>query len=77
MANPGHLTILMRGVDEWKRWRDEHPADRPDLSGADLSGLEHLAGVDLHGADLARAKSIRYGLGILYTVLNRALKART
>ncbi len=39
MANPEHLEILKHGVDVWNRWREEKPAIRPNLDGADLSKM--------------------------------------
>ena len=49
MANPKHLKILKQGVEQWNKWREEHPGVRPDLSG------EHLDGADLQGANLSGA----------------------
>jgi len=54
MANPEHLEILQRGVDEWNRWREEHRDVRPDLREAVLQRAK-LAGADLSGADLRNA----------------------
>src|SRR5664280_238358 len=36
MANPEHLEILKQGVDQWNKWRREHPELRLDLTAADL-----------------------------------------
>lgn len=48
MANPEHLKILKRGVEEWNEWRrNDHYVFPPSLNGADLRG------VDLRGADLS------------------------
>ena len=38
MANPEHLEILKQGVEQWNKWREEHPDVRPDLHDADLYG---------------------------------------
>jgi hypothetical protein len=38
MANPEHLEILKQGVEQWNKWREEHPEVDPDLSEADLDG---------------------------------------
>jgi uncharacterized protein YjbI with pentapeptide repeats len=38
MANDHHLGILRKSVENWNRWRSEHPDIRPDLSGVNLSG---------------------------------------
>ena len=29
MANPEHLEILKQGVEQWNKWREEHPEVRP------------------------------------------------
>ncbi len=64
MANPEHLEILKQGVEQWNKWRMEHPDVHPDLreanlekaelGGANLSGA-NLTGADLRGADLRKA----------------------
>jgi hypothetical protein len=36
MANPDHLAILKRSMNDWHAWRSSRPADQADLSGADL-----------------------------------------
>ena len=54
MANPEHLKILKRGVEEWNSWREARPEIRPDLSEADLSEA-NLSEARLNGADLSRA----------------------
>ena len=50
MANPEHLAILKQGVEQWNKWRHERRGDVPDLSSADL------AGVDLSKGPFRRAK---------------------
>jgi len=47
MANPEHLEILKRGVEEWNQWREAHPDITPDFSRA------NLAGADLSRADFS------------------------
>ncbi len=54
MANPEHLKILKQGVEQWNRWREEHPFYVPELSEADLQNVR-LSGADLRGANLLRA----------------------
>ena len=54
MANPEHLEILKRGVEQWNNWRKENPAVVPDLGEANLPRA-HLSGVNFHGANLRRA----------------------
>jgi uncharacterized protein YjbI with pentapeptide repeats len=49
-----HLTILQQGVQVWNRWRQENPATRPELGGAQISGAK-LQGVHLQRANLSRA----------------------
>ena len=49
MADPKHLALLRQGVDLWNEWRENNYGIIPDLSGADLRG------VNLVGADLSRA----------------------
>ncbi len=53
MANPEHLQILKQGVEAWNTWRNHNEHLRPDLSDADLQG------VDIRGAYLAEADSSR------------------
>lgn len=49
MANPEHLEILKQGVDAWNKWREDNMSVLPDLSNAELIG------VDLPGANLTKA----------------------
>ena len=49
MGNNEHEAILRRGVEDWNRWRKEHPDVRIDFTRARLSGA------DLAGANLERA----------------------
>lgn len=61
MANPEHLAILKRGVQEWNAWRTEHKAVRPDLSAADLRQGD-LTSADFRWADLREANLQLTGL---------------
>jgi uncharacterized protein YjbI with pentapeptide repeats len=54
MANPEHLAILKQGVEQWNKWREEHPDMRPDLSGAELKHTR-LTEADLRGVNLTSA----------------------
>ena len=54
MANEEHLSILRQGVYVWNRWRKDNPELRPDLSEADLHGM-NLSNADLRLALLSRA----------------------
>jgi len=49
MPNQEHLAKLQQGSDAWNTWRKEHPETIPDLSEAELKGL------DLSKANLGRA----------------------
>jgi len=59
MANPEHLAILKKGVKAWNLWQDEHPEISPDLSFADLAGMNlgwaNFVGANFDGAKLSRA----------------------
>src|ERR1035441_10378298 len=54
MPNAEHVEILRKGVVCWNRWRADTTLTRPQLSSADLSGLE-LKGANLTAADLSRS----------------------
>ncbi len=54
MANPEHLDVLKQGVEQWNRWRKEHPEVRPDLRRADIFQA-HLSDANLSKADFAGA----------------------
>jgi uncharacterized protein YjbI with pentapeptide repeats len=54
MARKQHLQVLRQGRDQWDAWRKEHPKITPDLSEADLRGME-LKFVDFRRADLTRS----------------------
>ncbi len=66
MPNPEHLAKLQAGVETWNTWREENPEIEPDLSVADLSGVNlsvaDLSGVNLSRADLSRASLIEADL---------------
>ena len=51
MANPEHIDFLSQGIVVWNAWREANPSIRPDLSEANLSGL-NLREINLVGADL-------------------------
>jgi hypothetical protein len=69
MANEEQLKLLRAGIEKWNDWRRANPEIRPDLSGADLRGMDlheaylrqvdfykaDLRGVDFQGADLGEA----------------------
>jgi len=38
MANPEHLAILKQGVEQWNKWRSQHPEVVANFSEAGLSG---------------------------------------
>ncbi len=66
MANPEHVAILNRAVDEWNTWREENPGETPDLRGADLHranlGEANLREANLLGANLAGANLLNADL---------------
>ena len=77
MSNEEHLATLQRGLGSWNKWREQHPAIRPDLTStslrkanlrlfnlaeADLAGT-NLSGADLTGANLTRASLPGANLG--------------
>ena len=53
MANEEQLAILRQGVEVWNKWRQENPAERIDLSDAEL-GDSKLSGVNLNQARLRK-----------------------
>ncbi|MDP9309941.1 MAG: toll/interleukin-1 receptor domain-containing protein [Chloroflexota bacterium] len=55
MANPEHLAILRQGMAVWNGWRQTNSTTLPDLSEADLQGID-LTRADLQGAQLTRAQ---------------------
>jgi TIR domain/Pentapeptide repeats (8 copies) len=60
VANEDHTKRIKKGRRAWNEWRAENPAIRPDLSGADLTGLSirrlDLSYADLRGTNLLRAQ---------------------
>ena len=49
MADPEHLAKIKEGIRVWNKWRKKNPDVTPDLSEANLEG------VNLRGANLAKA----------------------
>ncbi len=68
MAIEEHLKILWQGVEAWNKWRIRISNEIPDLSGADLSGLE-LIGANLN-------KTILYGANLYSANLSGANLSR-
>ena len=54
MADETQLEILLKGVEEWNKWRNENPRIEIDLQGAELQRAS-LRGASLWGADLQGA----------------------
>ena len=58
MANPEHVKVVRKGATAIAEWRQAHPDERLDLSGADFSdtdlGEAKLSGANLSGASLER-----------------------
>lgn len=61
MANLEHLKILGKGVEIWNKWRFENDEIRPDLSGADLSGINLSDDSDSQesGSNLGRQSNLQ------------------
>ena len=57
MANQEHLDLLKQGVHVWNRWREEYPDIEPDLTEADLNGLNFMM-ANLSRANLSRSNLI-------------------
>ena len=59
MADQRQVERLTRSIEEWNRWRLQHPATRPDLSNANFSSTNlsnaNLSNVFLNSANLSRA----------------------
>ncbi len=70
MANQEHVDLLRHGAAEWNTWKDEHPEIQPDLSRADLRGVDlsgaHLTEAYLSEADLSGANLIEVNLNGAY-----------
>ena len=62
MANPGHLEILKQGVEQWNKWREEHPDVRPNLREVDLRWAK-LTGANLSEAYFGEANLSEADLG--------------
>jgi uncharacterized protein YjbI with pentapeptide repeats len=79
MANPEHVAILKKGVEEWNRWYSQQDAAEPlqfswvwkaDLTGADLNGLD-LRRVILRRVNLSSANLQEANLAIADLVATR------
>jgi len=63
MANQEHLDTFWQGADIWNQWRSENPDIKPNLSYADLSGVDlgnsnfsgDMSYANLSGANLTQA----------------------
>jgi uncharacterized protein YjbI with pentapeptide repeats len=59
MANKEHLAIINKGMAVWNEWRITNGSVIPDLSGANLSGMDLSKGnfreANLVNADLSNA----------------------
>jgi len=57
--NPEHLTLLKNSIQEFNKWRADNWNIKPDLSGADLRGMNlfqaNLTDTNLSSADLSDA----------------------
>lgn len=74
MANQEHLDILKQGVESWNKWRGENLTVAPDLSGADLSGINlsnaYFRRTDFRAANLTHTKLV--GANLSRTDFGRA-----
>lgn len=57
-GNPEHYELLFNALEKgdisiWNNWRQEKPDVLPDLTGADLSEIDTLCGIDLYNAMLS------------------------
>ena len=59
MANAHLVKLIREDIDGWNRWREEHPGEEADLTGADFErcdlAVADFAGVNLAGASLIMA----------------------
>ncbi|HLF03740.1 MAG TPA: toll/interleukin-1 receptor domain-containing protein [Dehalococcoidia bacterium] len=77
--NPEHVEIVRQGSDAINTWRSAHPAQRLDLSGADLP-LAKLAEVDLSRANLSMTNlleadlsgTLLYGADLSHSIISGA-----
>jgi len=57
MANPEHVALLKKSVEEWNKWREENPKTIPDLSKSKFIRISfpkaNLNRANLEGADLS------------------------
>jgi len=62
MANQEHLALFKQSIDAWNQWRTNNTQIRPDLSGANLIGVDlkmsNLIGANLSKGDLSSANLI-------------------
>lgn len=74
MANPEHLEILEQGVEVWNDWRKNSREISPDLTHANLMGVD-LTGADLTYADLSHADltdAVLIGVHLILAHLHQA-----
>lgn len=77
--NPEHVDVVRQGSDAINAWRNAHPAQRLDLSGADLP-LAKLAEVDLSRANLSMTNlleadlsgTLLYGADLSHSIISGA-----
>ena len=61
MADIEQVDLLLRDVEAWNRWREEHRGGKVDLSAANLNGA-NLTDTNLSGVNLSKANLIRANL---------------
>ncbi|MGZ6391902.1 MAG: pentapeptide repeat-containing protein [Ktedonobacterales bacterium] len=69
MRQQDQLALLVGNVTEWNRWREEHPDEETDVTGADLRDAD-LWDTNLHRATLWKANL--QGASLAYTRLHRS-----
>ncbi len=69
MANLKHFKILQGGAEHWNLWRQENPTEIPDLSEADLRGI-NLRKINFESAILTSIEG--YGIDLYSANLRKA-----
>lgn len=62
MAKSEQASILAKGLEAWNAWRDAHPEESVDLSGADLRGLNLLVPA-IEAVDYSKGASWSFVMG--------------
>jgi hypothetical protein len=54
MANEEHISLLIKGVTNWNKWRQSNPDIAPDLSEANLQGM-YLECINFENTNLTKS----------------------